>query len=175
MERLLEHLPIKVSEHREIRAIRPEETQQAIELKQISIAETYKHWATPEEVAREVEIVASREWIDKQLADPDFLLLGQWQGGHLQAIGALQHKEGSLRLMSGAAWPTSFRLAVPITQVRLKLARLLEVQRVEAFAIRENQAGKAHLRNHGFQESGSIWKLVREPSWVMVDYHKNLT
>lgn len=174
MERLLKHLPIKISDHREIRVIEPQEAQQAIELKQISIAETYKEWATPEEIAREVEIVASRQWIDQQLEDPSFLLLGQWQGLHLQAIGGLEIKDEVARLMSGAAWPTSFKLAVPITQARLKLARILQVERVEAFAIRENQAGKAHLRHHGFQESGSIWKLIREPSWVMVDYHKNL-
>lgn len=174
MEELQKHLPIQLSEQREIRIITPGEAQQAIELKQISIAETYKHWADPEEIRQEVEIVASREWIDRQLEKPDFLLLGQWQNRHLQAIGGLERTAGAVRLMSGAAWPTSFHLAVPITQARLRLARLLGAERVEAFAIRENQVGKAHLRRHGFQESGSLWKLMREPSWVMIDYHKTL-
>lgn len=174
MEELRQYLPIELSDRREIRPIEPEEAQQAIELKQISIAEAYREWASPSQIRQEVKLVASREWIEKQLCDPNYLLLGQWQGRHLQAIGALERTGEAVRLVSGAAWPTGFQLAVPITQARLRLSRLLGATRVEAFVIRENQVGKSHLRSHGFQESGSLWKLVREPSWVMIDYHKTL-
>lgn len=174
MQRLACYLPIELSDHRRLAVITAEQAQLALELKQIALYERFRQWAPEEEVKQELRVVASQKWLQETMANPDHLLVGLWQHEHLQAVGALERKEGRLRVMSGFAWPTGFGIAAPMMKAGIRLARLTGETELWAFTARENLIGKAFLERHGFQYAGSLWRLPRPPHWVMLDYKLKL-
>ena len=171
---MLSLLPIELEDGRLIRRIEANEIQAALELKRVAISETYCEWATARQIEQELRAVASLEYFDAKIAEPESLLLGQWSGVQLQALGGIKLVKQGIQLFGGAAWPVGIGLAAPVTETRLQLARSLGFQSIGASCIQQNRLSAKHLRHHGFSLDGSSFKYQRAPGWTTISWLREL-